>query len=124
MASRWMFVEFPVTIANGESLSSEADLGPHALVGIRTPAAWTAADITFEASLTSGGTYAPLVDFTGTRIRVSNVETAAVRHIAMESVWFGSVQFIKLRSTAAGGVTAENQGAARTITVIARRHLP
>ncbi len=41
---------FTATIPSGQSLSAEVDLGANSLVGIAMPAAWTAADLTFQVS--------------------------------------------------------------------------
>jgi hypothetical protein len=82
---------------------------------IITPAAWTAAAITFQAS-PDGVTYYDLwfndAEYT---IASATVATAAARSIVLDPAVFYGIRYLKLRSgTSAAPV---NQGAARTITL-------
>lgn len=101
-------------IANGASLSGAVDLGRNTLVGIVMPAAWTAANLTFQVSA-DGVTYSDLYDNTGTE---KSVTAAAGRFIfTVPADWVG-IRFVKVRSgTAAAAI---NQGAARTLQLITK----
>ena len=104
-----------VTIANGESLSTAANLDRLALVGIVLPSSWTAASLTFQACETYDGTYVDLYDTGGTEVECQAV---ASRWIAIAPQDFLSARYLKVRSgTSAVPV---NQGAARTITLVLR----
>ena len=106
------------TIANGASLSDELDLVNHRIVTIFMPAAWTAANLTFQVAAVTGGTFQDLYDDVGTEV----VVTAAVsRAIGVDLVAgaLASPRFIKIRSGTTG--TPVNQGAARSIVLILKR---
>ena len=104
-----------VTIANGAAVSPALDLSGWIPVGIVMPAAWTAADIAFLASV-DDATYVPLYDVYGAQISVkANVST----QIQLDPTVFAGVRFLKLQSGLTGATV--NQGAARTITLIARK---
>lgn len=107
-----------VAIANGTALSDIVDLKGYSLVGIQMPAAWTAADLTFQASA-DGTTFENLhVDTSDTEY---TVQAAASRYIAIPLATTISVRFLKVRSgTPAVPV---NQGADRVLRLIAR-HSP
>ncbi len=112
------FTTKTVTIANGESLSGEVDLAGFKLAIIQMPAAWTAANLTFQVATATGGTFQNLYDDGGTEVSV----TAAVsRAISLDNnvVNLAAARFIKIRSGTSGTPVA--QGAARTITLILKR---
>lgn len=107
-----------VTIANGASVTSTGgpvgdgviDLRKKSLVGIQMPAAWTAANLTFSASMDGGVTFNDLYDDSGTE---RTVTAAAGRSITLDPMRFLGCTHLKIRSgTSAAAV---NQGAARTI---------
>jgi hypothetical protein len=99
------------TIANGASLSDAVDLGGRKLVAIDMPSSWTAASLTFQASV-DGVTYDDLYDGATERTLV----VAASRYLAQAiGDWVG-VRFLRIRSGTAG--TPVNQGGARTITLV------
>lgn len=104
-----------VTIGSGASLSGEVDLEGYKLAAIIMPAAWTAANLTFQASDASAGTFADVYDDAGTEVSV----TAAVsRAIGMDAAMpeLAAFRFLKIRS----GTTATPvaQGADRTLTLV------
>lgn len=105
------------TIANGESLSGVVDTGEgRVLCAIDMPADWTAANLTFQASTASDGTYDNLYDQYGME---KTVVAAAGRYISLDdpAFWLG-VRHLKVRSgTAAAPV---NQSAARVINLITK----
>jgi len=49
--------EVTATIAGSESLSDAVELGGHSVLRIAMPAAWTAADLTFQVSDDGGTTF-------------------------------------------------------------------
>lgn len=106
-------IHAPASIANAASLSSAIDLGNAKLVGIQMPAAWTAASLTFQGSW-DGVTYADIYDNATER----TYTVAASRFLALNvGDWVG-IRYIKVRSGTSG--TPVNQGAARSITLLAQ----
>jgi hypothetical protein len=53
------------TIASGQTTSPEVDIGNKVLVGIQVPSNWSAATISFLASIDGGATFGPVVNFAG-----------------------------------------------------------
>ena len=110
-------VPVAATIAESGSLSTEVDLGAgRILCGIDMPADWTAANLTFQASYNTGGTFDNLYDQYGNE---KNITAAEDRYIALDdpAFWLG-VRYLKVRSGTAA--SAVNQGAARTIQLITK----
>lgn len=107
------------TIANGGSLSAAVDLGPERLVGLITPAAWTAAAITFDVS-SDGSTYAPLYDSAGVEVSIPSASIAinAARAFTLDAATFAAWQYVKVRSGVNGAAVA--QGAERFVTLVSR----
>lgn len=103
------------TIANGASLSGEVDLEGYSLVGIIMPAAWTAADLTFQAATTTEGTFCDVYDNSGVEV---STDADASRAIGTDGVALALApfRFVKLRSGTTG--TPVNQGAERTISLV------
>jgi hypothetical protein len=100
-------------IANGASLSAEIDCGSRVLGAILMPAAWDAANLTFQFATESGGTFVDLYDDAGTEYLVV---AAASRAIALHQAAFKNVPFLKIRSgTAALPV---NQTDDRDLTLV------
>lgn len=108
----------PVTIANGASASGAVDFRPFVVGGLITPAAWTAADIAFLVSTEEAGTYAQLrTHDTDALVKVTGITTDAAdpRRLPLELAgwpWF------KIQSVNTSTGAAENQGAARIITLV------
>lgn len=105
------------TIAESGSLSDEIDLGEgRVLCAIDMPADWDAANLTFQASYNSGGTFDDLYDQYGTE---KTVTAAADRYIPLDdpAFWLG-VRYLKVRSGTAA--SAVEQTAARTIQLITK----
>ena len=84
------------------------------LCGIQMPAAWTTADITFQASY-DGTTYYDLYDQDGNEITIS---AAASRFIILNPDNFWGFHWLKVRSGTMG--TPVNQAAARTVVLLTR----
>lgn len=107
----------PAVIDISTSLAAEVDLGVgRVLCAIDMPADWTPANLTFQASTTSGGTFDNLYDQYGTE---KNIAAADDRYIALDDLafWLG-VRYLKLRSGTAA--TPVNQAAARTVTLVTK----
>ena len=107
-----------VTIANGASLSGAATLDGKSVVGLISPAAWTPAGISFEASR-DGTTFYPLYSAAGeVSIPSAHVAAAEARFFQMDpGDWIGFAA-VKVRSGLNGAAVA--QGAARTVTLVVR----
>lgn len=103
-----------VTIANGTSLSPAIDLAGHVLLGIVIPAAWTAANVTFQVSA-DGVTYGNYFDSTGTEITVI---AAAGQYLQLSAATFVGVRFAKIRSGT--NSVPVNQGSDRILTLVGR----
>lgn len=106
-----------VTILINESLSDEIDLEGFGLFAIEMPAAWTAANLTFQVATASGGTFQDLYDDGGNEVVVT---AAAARVIGLDAKApeIASLRFIKIRSGTTGTPVA--QLAARTLTLICK----
>ena len=103
------------TIASGASLSGEIDLEGYVLLGIIMPSAWTTADLSFQVSDESGGTFVDLYDDNETEVVV---EAAASRGIGVDTfaTTIGAFRYLKVRSGDTG--TPVTQGAERTIKLV------
>ena len=102
-----------VTVSSGASLSESINLGSTRLSAIMMPADWTAADLTFQASPNSGGTYHNLYDEADAEVVVQAAEDRYI--ILSPDVWSG-VRNLKIRSGTSG--TPVNQAADRAITLV------
>lgn len=101
-----------VTILNGQSLSGDAQIDGAALVGIIMPSAWTAADLTFQAS-GDDAVFNDMYDVDGAEV---TVVAGASRYIWLSPNDFVGFDSIKVRSGTTG--TPVNQGADRSITLV------
>lgn len=103
------------TIASGQSLSGIVDLGGHALVAIRMPAAWTAAVLTFQASDDDDDAFTDVYAADGIEV---TAQAAASRWIAIAPPDFVSARYLKVRSgTAAAPVNQAAERVLRLVTV-------
>lgn len=107
-----------VTISSGTALSAEIDLGSYQLAAIQMPTAWDAANISFQATTASGGTYQDLYNDGGNEVVVV---AAASRCIAVNAaaMSLAPLRYIKIRSGTTG--TPVNQTATRTIILILKQ---
>lgn len=107
-----------VTIASGTALSAEIDLGTAQLAAIYMPAAWDAANISFQAATVSGGTYQDVYNDGGNEVVVvaSASRCISVNAAAMS---LAPLRYIKIRSGSTG--TPVNQTATRTLTLILKQ---
>lgn len=102
-----------VTIANGASLSGEADLSDARLVGIILPSNISSATaLTFQAGAVSGS-LSDMYTSTGSELSYT---VAASRYIVVDPADFVGAAYLKVRTGTSGSPTT--QGADRTITLI------
>ena len=106
---------FPVTIAAGQSLSPEIDLGQWTLVGIWMPAAWTAAGLSFQTSLDGGITW---VEHTSSAGTATLFTVAAGQYIAVDPALWRGVNALKLRSGTISSPVVQASNA--TLNLVAR----
>lgn len=110
------FTTVNCTIASGQSISSEIDLGSRAIIlGIIMPNVWTTASLTFQAGET--GDLKNLYDETGTEVTVSADASRVIRFKNI-TPWTG-VRYLKVRSGTSS--TPVTQTADRTLKLIVGR---
>ena len=109
----------PFTIANGAALSNELAVADGQIIGIITPAAWTAGGLTMQAVVADAGgggtvTYGEvLVDAASAVWTITAITAGAYYGFGPNSALaVAGLGRIKLRSGTSG--TPVNQGAART----------
>ena len=112
------------TIASGSSLSGVIDMSAFALnkdnyrlFGIVMPSAWTAANLTFQASYDGGTTWVNVWDATGDEM---SVMADANRWIALIPDALSPISFLKIRSGSSS--SAVNQASDRTLNLILRSY--
>ncbi len=106
-----------LTISSGQSLSSSVDIKDLPIVAIQMPAAWTAANLTFQGS-SDGTNFFDVYNLEGDEFRVV---ASTSRYIVLSPFEFQWARYIKVRSGTTG--TPVTQGADRTLTIITRRVL-
>jgi len=106
------------TITSGTSLSAGVFVGDKVPTALVMPAAWTAADITFQVSDDNVTWYDLLQASNGLEVKVTS--PAAAQWLQLDPSDFVSVTYLKIRS----GVTAlaVNQGADRTFKLVSRKY--
>jgi hypothetical protein len=108
-------------IANGAAVSTAINLAGGTLVAIQLPAAWTAADITFEGSF-DGTTWAPVFDDASAEVKIAAATVAAQvgRILVSAGVLskLAALPMFRIVSGVAG--TQVNQGAARSFVVVTK----
>ena len=103
------------SIALNGNLSGAVDTDNGQPIGIAMPAAWDAANLTFQVSHDGGTTFNNLYDKDGTEYTVT---ASTSRYIILPPADFAGITHFKIRSgTAATPVT---QTAARSIPVLVR----
>jgi hypothetical protein len=109
------FVSIPALITTGtDGLSAAVNLQGLTPVAIIIPAAWTAADLTFQKSIDNSA-FGNVYNQAGTEVVVKATTAAWVDLLPAD---FPGVPYVKLRSGTL--TTAVQQGAARTVTLVAR----
>ena len=95
------------TIANGASLSDAVNLRGEVLVGIRMPAVWDAANLTFQVSM-DNVTYLNAYDILGAEEVVT--VTAASTHIWVHPDDLAGWRWVKVRSGTVALPVAQDTG--------------
>ncbi len=103
-----------VTISAGSALSAAVQLGDRHAVGIEMPGAWTAANLTFQASA-DGSTYRDLYDDSNNEYAVN---ADADRYLILNPADFAGIRFLKIRSGTSSSPV--NQSAQRTLKLVMR----
>jgi len=106
------------TIANGAALSDAVYVHGSVVVGIRMPAVWDAANLTFQVSM-DDVTYLDAYSSAGAEhvVTVTGVDT----HIWVDPSAFAGYRWIKVRSGTTGTPVNQTTGAnARLILLITR----
>jgi hypothetical protein len=117
-----LLVKATVVIANGQSASDGLDTGGMVVVGLVMPAAWTAADIAWQASLDGTNWSGVLKTAAGTSIRTAVVASGWYTYPVPVANQIHA-KYIRLLSTTGGSDTPLNQGADRTITLLLKNVL-
>ena len=102
-------------IQAGESLSDPVYTAGLVLLGIQMPAAWTTADLTFQASVDLSANVADLYDHDGIEVTVS---AAAGQFVSVDLSLFAGAAYIAVRSGTAS--TPVTQGSNRTLVLALR----
>lgn len=87
------------TFDDGATESDVLRVGDYLPAGIKTPAGWTTADITFTACESEGGTFVPVYDVTGAEVTIT--AAAASRWYAITPQDFAGTPYLKLVSSVA-----------------------
>lgn len=101
-------------IAISTSLSAAVNLGEKVAIGILMPAAWDAANLTFQGSV-DGVSFSNIYDSSGNELTVT---AAASRYIYLDPTVFVGLNQIKVRSGTNG--TPVTQTAARALSIVTR----
>lgn len=104
--------EVTATIAESASLSAGVLLNGAEMVGLKMPADWTTAALTFQVS-TDGVTYNNLYDQDGSEV---NVSVGAARYIALPPADYAGFIYLKVRSGTSA--TPVVQAAERSIGIM------
>ena len=115
-----IFADATATIASGAALSGAFSSGDKLICAVQMPAAWTAADLTYQISDDGGTTWFELLDDTGTAVTL--VSPAAGKRYNLPASDYESGRLFKVRSGTSS--VPVNQAAARTLTFITRQFLP
>lgn len=103
-----------LTIANGAAITDALPMLRHTDGILLMPAAWTAASVGFQFSNAETGTYYKLYDRDGNLVQIDS--PAAANAYALPAEVF-TAPWVKLWSQDGSG-SDENQGAARTLTLL------
>lgn len=104
-----LFEVTTATIADSASLSGAVDLSSNkgTLVAIQTPAGWTTAVITFQASY-DGSTWCNLYNASGVEVATGSI--VASYYVALDPADFAGIRYLKVRSGTAAAAVAQAGG--------------
>jgi hypothetical protein len=106
-----LIARLPVTILINTSLSAAVHIRGGLLTVIEMPAAWDAANLTFQTS-GDGSTYENVYDESGTEVTVT---ASTARRIRLDAAQWAGIEYLKIRSGTAGA--AVNQSAERILYI-------
>lgn len=111
-----------VTIASGAAVSGSIEFGYAAAprgLAVQVPGTWTAANIGVDFS-TDGSTWLPLLDEEGNYVVITGVptSTACVQTFPADGWVAMAYPYMRLHSRDTADDTDENQGGARSLSVI------
>ena len=98
-----------VEIASGETDSEVIRAGQAVPVGIYLPAAFTGTSISFTASDSGTGTFAPVIDSTG----AVSIDVSAGDYVSLPPALLAGCHYIKI-------VSGSSEAAARSLEVVSR----
>ena len=107
-------IERTVTVANGQSLSEEIDIGDAVLVALQVDSGWNDASITFQAKMLDGTLGA--LKFEGAEVTFTTVK--ANEYVTISPTKFAGVQKLKVRSGTLA--SAVNQTGDSVVTLLLR----
>ena len=106
-------VAVPATITSGTALAPAVDMTIYRVFAISMPTTWTAAAITFQASI-DGINYFNVVDDTGTEVSIT---AAASQYIVLTTpAKMLGARWLKVRSGTSG--TPVNQGSTVVVNIV------
>lgn len=108
-----------VVIANGASLSAQVDLTRLQLRAIQMPAAWDAANLTFQSMPRAGDTLQNVYDKAGTEHTITAAASRYIVPTGADAQALEALGFTKIRSGTSGA--SVNQTAARTLVLVVER---
>ena len=108
-----------LTIANGAAATEQFETLGYRVAAVISPAAWTAADFSFEVE-NGSGTFVKVTDAAGALLKITGVATAASEYMIMPEIGDALVspRMMKVVSTNTASEADVNQGAARTVIVV------
>ena len=108
-----------VTVASAAAVSSAVDFGGRRLAGVIGPAAWTAADISFEVLDPANAAWRKVVDQAGALVKITGVATGAAEYmIPPEIADRFMAPELRIVSTNTASEVNINQDAARVLYVV------
>ncbi len=106
------------SIAAGQSLSAQVDIGTKSLAGILIPSNWTTAGISLQVSPDGGATWGELTTVAGTPYAIGSLTGGTLAYyVAVDPTTLRGAMSFKIRSgTQAAPVNQTNQVALTLIT--------
>ncbi len=111
----------PVTIAAGQSLSAQVDIGTKSLVGIQIPSTWLAAPISLQASIDGGTTWGVVLTVAGgstTPFQTASIANGTQVYVAIDPAILRGISSYKIQSGVPGTLVVQTGGV--TLQLITR----
>jgi hypothetical protein len=116
MAAQMGVSLIPVTIAAGQSLSPQVDLGAMTLVGLYVPASWTAANPSFQVSPDGGATWFEHNASSGSATAFGN-NAGVATYLAVDPAFWRGVYSLKVRSGPLGAPIVQTGSVTLTLVL-------